>query len=128
MDQTVIVGGVAGALWVCDRMGWLPSKKSAADAAGELVIAEKTITRLQESNAQLTKTNAQLEHERSNEPVLLLVNRVFETQQRTLDKLAHFNGALKRNEEGLREATEALRMVAGLVVGANDLAGRKPRQ
>jgi hypothetical protein len=121
VETIAISAGVV--LLVLNQLGllnWL-KPKSASDIAAELELGDRRERRLEAKIVERDQLISELRQQRTNEPVLELVNRVFETQQQTLDKLAHFNGALKRNEEGLREATEALRMVAGLVVGAADL-------
>lgn len=126
----IVLAAIATAL---DKFGLLPKRLGPADMQAEITFER---TRGDKAEAELaaerTKT-AQLERERSLEPVLQQLTAVAdavtassESQQQTLEKLASFNGTLTYLEEGLRAATEGLKLVTGLVIGASDAALKTP--
>lgn len=122
MSGDEIALGVVGGLGVLNYFGFLPRRRTASDAAAELGIETTRANRLQGELTEAKAHAAQLAQERTNEPVIKLVAEVLssqkttlETQQRTLDKLASFNGSLQRTNDGLDAATEALKLVAGVV-------------
>lgn len=132
MDQTVIVGAVAGALWVADRMGWLPSKKSSADAAGELSIAEKTIKRLRGERDRERIRAEKLAQERTNEPVLEVLGEISrqlaqnaQSQSQVIDRLATHNGSFAHMEQSLDQLREGMRLLTGFIASIADIPVRE---
>jgi hypothetical protein len=77
----------------------------------------------------------ELEQSKSLKPILELLNSASQANAQVLERLASLNGALGRidaslaeTQEGLHVATEAIKLVAGLVVGATELHRLKPPQ
>lgn len=111
----------AGVLLVFDRVGLLARiglirpPKRAADYEAELDLADRKNRRLAGDLAAEQERRRQLEQTRSLEPVLALLERVAGGVDQTMEKLAHFNGSLAHTEQGLREATAAMRALAEIV-------------
>jgi hypothetical protein len=127
VDAAVVIVGVAKVL---DWFGWLPKKKTAADAAGELEIADRRVVRLESQLADLKAQNAKLEATRSLEPLLALIQTNGEQQAQILDRLIHHNGSFRHMERSLGQVHESLKMLAGFIAGVADVPPpviRKPR-
>jgi hypothetical protein len=112
--------------YVLRRFGILPM--SPTEAA--------SIARADRAEGELAKANqriGELEQSKSLKPVLELLRDAAHANAQVLEKLAAFNGSLHRinvalaeSQRGLHEATEAIKFVSGLVVGANELNRLKP--
>jgi hypothetical protein len=95
-----------------------------------------SIARADRAENELAKANqriGELEQSKSLKPVLELLRDAAHANAQVLEKLAAFNGSLHRinvalaeSQRGLHEATEAIKFVSGLVVGANELNRLKP--
>lgn len=133
--QTLGIAIVAVVIFWADRMGWLPSKQSPADAAGELSIAEKTIARLRHERNLEHERAEKLSQERTNEPVILLLHEISaqlaetakaqvenaRAQAQVIDRLAKHNGSFAHMETGLGEVIESMRTLTGLIAELHDL-------
>lgn len=115
---------VVAVVYMLDRLGMLDrfKRRSAADAAGELAIAEHTIARLRTERNEALQNAQQLQQTRSLEPILAALHANTELQAQVLDRLSHHNGSFKEMHEGMEEirtslhlVTEGLRVVTGFI-------------
>jgi hypothetical protein len=101
-------------------------KKSAADAAAELAIADQTIHRLRDERNQALEVARELRGKTSLEPVIDQLAANAELQAQVLDRLIHHNGSFKHIEESLGEVRKGLQMLTGFIAGVVELPMKPP--
>jgi hypothetical protein len=129
--QTLLIAAVAAAIFWADRMGWLPAKKSTADAVAELEVADRKAERLQIAlDAALARAKL-LEDARLSKPVLdaLAVNT--QLQGQILERLAAHNGSFKHmeaswaaNATAMRDIVNSIQTLSGWIAELHDLPMR----
>lgn len=136
--STTIIAVIVGVFVVLDRIGLLDRLKitrpSSSAAIDELAVSDRQVIRLRTELSEAKERADKLALERTNEPVLKLLERVLRLDERvagiceqTLTKLSSFNGSLKHIEEGLADATEAMHAVTGLIAELHNLPIDGPR-
>lgn len=112
---TVAALAVAALVYALDRFNLLPKRRSSADAAGELLIAERTASRLRSERDQERARADKLEATRSMEPILDRLDKTAELQAEAarqqamvLERLSHHNGSFRHMEETWREVKGSL--------------------
>lgn len=109
---------LANALGLLERLG---VRRTAADAAAELDIANRTIDRLRKERNQEHDRAQQLESTHSLTPVLAQLEAHATLQQQVLDRLVHHNGSFAHMEASMKELVESLKLLTGFIAGIVEL-------
>lgn len=122
---------VVAALYLANSLGLLEAvglkKKGSADAASELLIADRTNKRLADENRELRTAKIQLEQEALS-PILTALHQNAELQGQVLDRLVHHNGSFKHMETALGEMAQGMKLLTGLIAGLHDLTVTPPER
>lgn len=111
---------VATAILVAKQLGLLPEAPSAKFWRDRVEAAETALTAMTEERDELVAT-------RTLEPILTIVQQVLESQQATLDKLAHFNGSLRHVEDALSVAADGMKALTGTIAELHGIPLRPPK-
>lgn len=133
VTAAVLVAGFA--ILALRQLGWIPDPPSAAFWRERAETAEQALKAVTEERDDLVATRTLEPILQMLGPTLELLKHVSETQQatmtmqqQTLEKLAQFNGSLGHVEDGLRDATDGMKVMTGLIAELHGLPVHPPRK